>query len=148
VAELVYETVKKIEDSDLSRNIRIHMPQDLPLVKTDKLMLQQILYNLISNARVHNSPAVVIHVQATIQAGKLKLVIEDNGSGFPEGEISNVFDKFYRLSNSKPGGTGLGLSIVKGYAEALKGNVFLENLALGGSRFTVEIPAETSYLKV
>ncbi|HKZ68005.1 MAG TPA: ATP-binding protein, partial [Chitinophagaceae bacterium] len=67
---------------------------------------------------------------------------------FPEEEIENVFDKFYRLKYSKAGGTGLGLSIVKGFAEALKGNVSLENVSTGGSRFTVEIPCETSYLKV
>ena len=46
--------------------------------------------------------------------------------GFPEEEIENVFDKFYRLKNSKAGGTGLGLSIVKGFTEALNGNVNLE----------------------
>ncbi|MGN6477648.1 MAG: ATP-binding protein, partial [Flavipsychrobacter sp.] len=45
------------------------------------------------------------------------------------------------------GGTGLGLSIVKGFTEAMGGSVSLRNVASGGARFTIDIPAETSYLK-
>jgi len=58
-----------------------------------------------------------------------------------------VFDKFYRLKNSQAGGTGLGLSIVKGFTEALNGTVELKNIAPHGAKFTIIIPAETSYLK-
>jgi two-component system sensor histidine kinase KdpD len=72
--------------------------------------------------------------------------VEDSGNGFPENEIDKVFDKFYRLKNSNTGGTGLGLSIVKGFVEAQNGTIKLENLEEGGARFTIEIPAETSYL--
>ena len=57
---------------------------------------------------------------------KLLMAVEDNGPGFPENEISHVFDKFYRLKNSKTGGTGLGLSIVKGFVESMNGNIILE----------------------
>ena len=77
----------------------------------------------------------------------LQIIIEDNGNGFPENEIKNVFDKFYRLKNSKAGGTGLGLSIVKGFIEAQGGVINLQNRSTGGARFTIDIPAETSYLK-
>jgi two-component system sensor histidine kinase KdpD len=49
------------------------------------------------------------------------------------------------LNNSKTGGTGLGLSIVKGFVEAHNGTVVLENVP-HGARFTIEIPAETSYI--
>ena len=67
--------------------------------------------------------------------------IIDDGNGFPENEIDKVFDKFYRLNNSKTGGTGLGLSIVKGFVEAQNGNVSLENREEGGSEFTLSFPA-------
>jgi two-component system sensor histidine kinase KdpD len=77
----------------------------------------------------------------------LELIIDDNGGGFPEDEIALVFDKFYRLKNSKAGGTGLGLSIARGFTEALGGSISLQNKHEGGARFTIEIPAETSYLK-
>jgi two-component system sensor histidine kinase KdpD len=78
----------------------------------------------------------------------LELVIEDNGKGFPEEECGKVFDKFYRLKHSKTGGTGLGLSIVRGFVEAMKGSISLENRSTGGARFTIGIPAEVSQLKM
>ena len=88
-----------------------------------------------------------INISAINHADVLQLVVEDDGDGFPEEEIDKVFDKFYRLKHSKTGGTGLGLSIVKGFTEALKGNVSLKNVSTGGSKFTIEIPCEVSYLK-
>jgi len=66
--------------------------------------------------------------------------IADDGNGFPEDQIDKVFDKFYRLQNSKTGGTGLGLSIVKGFIEAQNGKVKLENREEGGSIFTLSFP--------
>ena len=58
-------------------------------------------------------------------------------------EISFIFNKFYRLEGSQAGGTGLGLSIVKGFVEALKGTVTVENRKNGGAIFTIKIPTET-----
>jgi two-component system sensor histidine kinase KdpD len=74
------------------------------------------------------------------------LTVSDTGKGFPEAEMGRVFDKFYRVSGSKPGGTGLGLSIVKGFVEAHQGTVSLRNLPLSGAEFTITIPTEASYL--
>lgn len=148
INETVYDTVKKIEDNKISQKINISINQNIPLIKTDKDMLEQIIYNLLNNACLYTPPGSTIHISAINYPGILHLVIEDNGPGFPQDEIDNVFDKFYRLKNAKAGGTGLGLSIVKGFTEALKGSVHLQNIATGGSRFTVEIPCETSYLKV
>jgi two-component system, OmpR family, sensor histidine kinase KdpD len=72
------------------------------------------------------------------------ICVSDNGRGFPSTEINNVFDKFYRLTNTSTGGTGLGLSIVKGFTEAMNGSVELENLQQGGAKFKIEIPCEFS----
>lgn len=147
INELVYNTVKKIEENKITQKITININPNLPLFKTDKMMLEQIIYNLLNNACLYTKPGSAISISAINHADILQLIIEDNGDGFPQEEIENVFDKFYRLKYSKAGGTGLGLSIVKGFSEALKGNVSLENVSTGGSRFTVNIPCETSYLK-
>ena len=148
INELVYTTVKKIEENKITQRISININPNLPLVNTDKVMLGQVIYNLLNNASLYTKPDSRINVTAAIHVDILELIIEDNGDGFPEEEIENVFDKFYRLSHSKTGGTGLGLSIVKGFTEALKGQVSLQNISTGGSRFTIELPCETSYLKV
>jgi two-component system sensor histidine kinase KdpD len=72
----------------------------------------------------------------------------DRGRGFPEDELSQVFDKFYRGKDSKAGGTGLGLSIVKGFVEALKGKITAENRKNGGALFTIKIPVNTSEIEI
>jgi two-component system, OmpR family, sensor histidine kinase KdpD len=147
ISEIVYQVVSKIEENKIAQKINIHINPNLPTIKTDKVLLEQIVYNLLSNACLYTPPSSTINISALQHADILQLVIEDNGKGFPEEEINNVFDKFYRLKNTKTGGTGLGLSIVKGFTEALRGTVQLKNIATGGCRFTVEIPCETSYIK-
>ncbi len=147
IEELAYDVVKRIEENNITQKIRININPEIPFFKLDKGILEQVLYNLLNNAVQYSPEHSIIHLDAACHADVLQLIIEDNGKGFPEDEIKNVFDKFYRLKNSRTGGTGLGLSIVKGFTEAMNGKVSLENTSTGGARFTVEIIAETNYLK-
>ncbi len=147
INELVYEVVKTIEDNKISQKISININPDIPLFKLDEGMLEQVIYNLINNATQYTPPDAKIDVMAMGYADILQIIIEDNGNGFPDDEIDHVFNKFYRLKGAQTGGTGLGLSIVKGYTEAMGGTVKLENIRPKGARFTIDIPAKTSYLK-
>jgi two-component system sensor histidine kinase KdpD len=146
IAELLYQTVEKCTASK-THQIHIEVPQSLPFFKTDKILLEQAVFNLLQNAIQHTPVHTTIHISANNYADLLHIRIEDNGPGFPAQTIPLVFDKFYRLKNSKAGGTGLGLSIVKGFTEALGGTVTLTNLDQGGACFTIRIPAEASYIK-
>ncbi|RYE35459.1 MAG: DUF4118 domain-containing protein, partial [Sphingobacteriales bacterium] len=143
INELVYDTVSTVEENKIRQRITININPDLPLIKTDKMVLRQIIYNLLNNATSYTKAGSLINITGSIHGGILQLIVEDNGTGFPLDEIENVFDKFYRLKHSKAGGTGLGLSIVKGFVEVLKGNVLLENVPTGGARFTITMPCET-----
>jgi two-component system sensor histidine kinase KdpD len=147
INEVVYDTVKRIEENHIRHRINININPDIPLFRLDKGMLEQILYNLLNNAVQYSPEHGTINITAACYADVLSVTVEDNGPGFPNDEIKKVFDKFYRLKNSRTGGTGLGLSIVKGFAEAMNGTVSLENISTGGARFTVKVGAETSYLK-
>jgi len=147
VSEVVYDTVRRIEENHMGKTITININPDIPLFKTDKGMLEQVLYNLVNNACIHTTSDSRIDIIASCHADILELVVEDNGGGFPKDEIDDVFNKFYRLKHTKTGGTGLGLSIVKGFTEALGGTVGLENRSLGGARFVVTLNGEMSYLK-
>jgi len=146
INELVYEAVHRIEENT-SQRISININPDLPFFKLDKGLLEQVIYNLVNNAVQYTPAKSSIQISAACHADVLSINVEDNGPGFPDAEIGQVFDKFYRLKNTRTGGTGLGLSIVKGFTEAMKGNVSLENGTNGGARFTIGIPAETNYLK-
>ena len=147
INELVYDVVKNVEENKISQKIRININPEIPLFKLDKGMLEQVIYNLLNNAIQYTPSESRIDIIAIGHGDVLEIVIEDDGYGFPEDEINDVFNKFYRLKGAQTGGTGLGLSIVKGYVEAMGGTVGLENVQPKGAKFTIEIPAKTSYLK-
>lgn len=165
INELIYDVINRLDQSLKDRKVQVSIAGNLPLFKLDYGLMEQVLYNLLYNASVYTAPHTDIFITAkdnnerifelneiagqervpTQEVHILCLMIEDRGPGFPPGEIEKVFDKFYRLQHEKAGGTGLGLSIVKGFVEAHDGTVSLENVP-HGARFTIEIPAETSYI--
>lgn len=145
VKELIHDVVNRLKNYTADHPVGIIVKDNLPLFKLDYGIMEQVLHNLVYNAAIYIPKYCVITVRASCVNEKLIIDVEDSGNGFPPDEIEKVFDKFYRLKSSQSGGTGLGLSIVKGFVEAHGGTVRLENMAEGGARFTVEIPAETSY---
>ncbi len=165
INELIYTVMNRLEQQLKNHKVMISIEENLPLYKLDYGLIEQVLYNLLFNASIYTPEYADLFITAKNNAEKiyildttaeihsevkkennyLSLVIEDRGPGFPNEEIEKVFDKFYRLNNSKTGGTGLGLSIVKGFVEAHKGTIVLENVP-HGARFTIHIPAETSYI--
>lgn len=147
ITELIYGIVKKLEENNITHRINININPSIPLFKLDEGMMEQIIFNLLNNACLYTPSKTVINIVTICYEDVLQIIIEDDGEGFPADEIDFVFDKFYRLKNSKPGGTGLGLSIVKGFTEAMKGSIQLQNKTTGGAKFIINIPAETSYLK-
>ncbi len=144
VNELIFSVIKNNKDDALNHTIVFEPDENLPLFKIDGGIVEQILHNIIHNALQHTPSHTTITIEVENIQEKCQIRISDNGTGFPDNEFDYVFDKFYRLSNSSAGGTGLGLSIVKGFTEALGGNIHLENRKKGGAEFIIEIPAETS----
>ena len=146
IHELVYEVLKRLKETEITQKIDIEIPEDLPYFFIDQGLLEQVLINLVHNA-VNYSPAnTTITICASCIIDQLVITVEDDGKGFPQDEINRVFDRFYRLSNSKTGGTGLGLSIVQGFVEAHDGRVSLKNKREGGAKFTIVLPAKISYI--
>lgn len=164
VADLLFGTVKKLERAGKNHRIELSIPDDLPLVRLDFGLTEQVVQNLLANAFRHTPVGTQVFVSAKIQttvAGhfekkeaaadhlqtvndrtthQLKIEVSDNGPGFPAAEIDRAFDKFYRPESTRADGTGLGLFIVKGFTEAQGGDVSLSNRAGGGSRFLLEFP--------
>ncbi len=145
--ELVYTVINRLDDELSKHLIAVDIPENFPLFKLDSGLMEHVLFNLVYNATKYTPPGTCIKVIVKTIHEICIIVVEDNGPGFPADEISLAFDKFFRLKNSKAGGTGLGLSIVKGFVEAHKGTVRLENSTNGGARFILKIPAEISYIK-
>jgi len=148
IVELVHEVVKRVEENATNRKIKISMNQNIPLCRLDKGMLEQVLYNLLNNAAIHTDPESRIDIFASCHADLLEIIIEDSGTKFKKGDMKDVFQKFSREKHPKTSGSGLGLSIVKGFTEALNGNVELRKGPLGGAIFTITFPVETSYFDI
>lgn len=146
IGELLHTVINNLESYTQAHEVVIDLPQKLPLVRLDFGLMEQALSNLVLNATQYTPAGTVITLRASCTEKECTFIVEDNGPGFPEGEMSKVFDRFYRLDNKRAGGTGLGLSIVKGFVEAHHGTVTLEPPAPHGAHFTIEIPTETSYL--
>lgn len=143
--ELINSVIQKLSLSH-SQTIFFEPNEHLPLFKYDRGLIEQVLQNLLHNAINYTPQNTIIRIEAEQQSDKCVISVSDNGIGIPESELEFVFDKFYRLPQTKTGGSGLGLSIVKGFIEAHQGNVKIENNKSGGITLIVEFPTEASYL--
>lgn len=129
-----------------TQDIRLHLPDPIPFIKIDAGLLEQILNNLVYNAIIYTPEHAIVYIELHIQEKQCLITVEDSGPGFPDAELSKVFEKFHRLPKAKAGGSGLGLSIVKGYVEAMGGHILLSNRRAGGARFEITLPAEISFM--
>lgn len=155
--DVIYSVLNKLEITNQTRKITLHIPDQLPLYKLDKGLIEQVLHNLVVNAISYTpdyaeitiavqNERVVLDSHSEKMQDKLAFSVTDNGDGLSPNAIPFIFDKFYRIESNKSGGSGLGLSIVKGFVEAHNGLVHAYNIEPKGACFVVEIPCETSYL--
>lgn len=143
--ELINSVIQKLA-IPYKQTIVFEPYENLPLFKFDRGLIEQVLQNLLHNAINYTPENTIIKIVASQKLGNCLIIVSDNGKGIPETVIKYLFDKFYRLPETKAGGSGLGLSIVKGFIEAHNGNVKAENNTNGGVKFIIEFPAEASYL--
>lgn len=129
---------KNIEFNIISNNAPL-------LIKTDKVRLEQILKNLISNAiKFTSQGSVTLEVKKhPVNPKLISFVVKDTGIGIPREKQPLVFEAFQQADGStkrKYGGTGLGLSISRELAKLLMGEITLKSAANEGSEFTLTIP--------
>jgi two-component system, OmpR family, sensor histidine kinase KdpD len=146
VKELIYDVVNHLREPAYGKPVQVIVPDSLPLFMLDYGLLFQVLHNLVHNALSYIPKYAVVMLKVTWKNDRLIIFVEDTGNGFPDNEIARVFDKFYRLKDSRTGGTGLGLSIAKGFVESMGGRIAIENMKPAGARFTIALPCEVSHL--
>jgi two-component system, OmpR family, sensor histidine kinase KdpD len=144
IQDLVNKVTDSLHDELKPFNLHVVIPEDMPFVKLDFGLMEQVLYNLVHNATQYASRSSNLRIKAFYDNKQLTIQVMDRGPGFPQKDISLIFNKFYRVEGSKAGGTGLGLSIAKGFVEAHNGTIGVENRQNGGAKFTILIPTEIS----
>lgn len=140
INDLLNNVSKMLENELEQYQFLSSIPSDMPLVKLDFGLMEQVIYNLILNSCQYAPAGTAIRLGADYIGDFLIIIVEDDGPGFPPELIEKAFDKFFRVNNSRAGGLGLGLSIVKGLVEAHKGTVKVENRKTGGAKFIIKIP--------
>lgn len=121
--------------------IRIDVPDHLPLVLADFVLVQQALANLLDNALKYSPEGAPIDIDVRMEDGWVCISVADRGRGIDDGEIPHIFNKFYRIKGSdRPGGTGLGLAIVKGIADAHSARLEVSRRDGGGMLFRIGFP--------
>jgi two-component system, OmpR family, sensor histidine kinase PrrB len=101
--------------------------------------LRLVIDNAIANAVKHGG-ATEIRLGATSSADGVEITVDDNGSGVPEEERADVFERFSRGSTASRSGSGLGLALVAQQAELHGGTASLEASPLGGARLVLRLP--------
>ncbi len=123
--------------------IAIDLDPDLPVIRVDPVLLEQVLFNLLDNAAKYTPAGTEVRVKARREGAVVRLEILDEGDGIPLEDTERIFDKFYRIqaSDRKRAGTGLGLAICRGFVEAMGGSIVAGNRAdRQGAVFTIRLP--------
>jgi len=128
--ELASSVIASLSRKAEEKNVEVKLTGEEIMINADRLMLDEMLYNLIDNAVSYNNPGGSVTVDLS-QSGEYRVItVTDTGIGIPEKHLDHVFERFYRVDKSrskKTGGTGLGLSIVKHIAEEHGGKVEIKS---------------------
>jgi two-component system sensor histidine kinase KdpD len=147
VRDVVEPVVDRLRPAIGDRPVTIDLPDDLPPVRGDAVLLDTIVGNLVENAARYAPAPAPLSISAAADNGRIQLVVEDGGPGVPAQSLTRLFDKFYRVERIGGGsrrGLGIGLAVVRGLAEGMRGSVAAGPSPLGGLRIVVDLPvAET-----
>jgi PAS domain S-box-containing protein len=141
------ETISHVTGSFMSaleqsrQQLRVEMPDKLPLLEIDALRMEQVLTNLLSNAITYNPPGGHILFRVTLEESRLRVDIKDEGPGISPGEQKNLFKPYHRvLQDRKIPGLGLGLTVCKQIIEAHGGTIWVESQLGKGSTISFALP--------
>lgn len=140
--EVVLEVVALLRSELTGRGVllSLQLAEDLPRIDGDRIPLQQVLLNLVTNAcdaLAANAPSERrLSISTCLDTTGVRLSVADNGAGLPP-EASRIFDSFY---TTKPHGLGMGLAICRTIVEAHGGRIWAEANADRGATFHVSLP--------
>jgi two-component system sensor histidine kinase KdpD len=137
--EIVGAVLNRLAERIKDRPLKTRLPEDLPLVSFDPLLIEQVLMNLLDNALKYTPQGTPIELSASVKGREVVVEIEDRGPGIPDGEEERIFDKFVR-GFATGGGIGLGLTICRAIVAAHGGRIWAENQPGGGAIFRFTLP--------
>jgi signal transduction histidine kinase len=142
IAALVGRVVEMESVAEPPRRIEVEVPDSHPIVMADPGRLEQVLINLLENARKYSPAHKPIHVSIGAGGDATTIAVRDEGVGIPAAEQEQIFHRFHRAGNVDKGvtGLGLGLYIANELVGAHGGRLTVESAPGAGSTFTVTLP--------
>jgi PAS domain S-box-containing protein len=143
ISQLIQGIIAEASIRDSQHHTFTIMGKRLPKVNIDAKRIRQVLDNLIDNAIKYSPPGTEIVISSEVSGNELLVSISDHGVGIPAGELTNIFDRMYRIEQrvySGVSGMGLGLYIAQGLVEAHDGKIWAESTLGQGSTIKFTIP--------
>jgi two-component system, OmpR family, sensor histidine kinase KdpD len=147
IADIVQRAAERSRKAFPTEAVRVNVAPDLPFVRGDDRLLEQVLFNLLDNAHKYGGDGGAV-VHARKEGDEVVVSVTDEGPGVKPADLERIFEKFYRggRPDGRKPGTGLGLSICRGLVEAMGGSIVAQSPAVRrrGTRIVIRLPvAET-----
>jgi two-component system sensor histidine kinase KdpD len=143
LAEIVGTALRRAGKVLAHHRVKVDLAGDLPMLRLDFVLFEQVLFNLLDNAAKYAPPESTVEIRARRRNTMVELHVLDEGHGIPQDQVERIFDKFHRVAEGdrKRPGTGLGLAICRGFVAAMGGTIRARNRAdRSGGDFVIELP--------
>jgi len=142
--EVVGSALEATKTSLARHQVQVALPEDLPLLEFDTVLIARVLANLLENAGKYTPAGTPIRIAAEARDREVAVIVEDAGPGIPAGKEELIFQKFERgVREGATPGVGMGLAICRTIVAAHGGTIRAENRAAGGARFLFTLPRGT-----
>jgi two-component system sensor histidine kinase KdpD len=146
--EILERSIERVHAISPSMEVTTSFSTDLRDIEGDAVLLEQVLFNLLDNARKYAGSGGAVKVFARSDADWTEVSLTDDGDGIPAADLEVIFQKFYRGggADGRGPGTGLGLAIARGFVSAMGGTIRAESPAFRkrGTRFIVKLRSAPS----
>ncbi|HEY7801986.1 MAG TPA: PAS domain-containing sensor histidine kinase [Dehalococcoidia bacterium] len=142
LGHVVMHVIEEQQRRDPSRIYETRLPAQEPPVLGERVYIEQVVRNLLSNAEKYSPRDLPIEVTLTLQDHDIEVAIGDHGSGLSAEEARTIFQPFVRLERTalQASGSGIGLAVCKRLIEAQSGRIWARPRPEGGSEFCFALP--------
>jgi two-component system NtrC family sensor kinase len=147
--EAIRETIAFLNSDIYTKSARLdlNLAEDLPVIRSDKIQLEQVFLNLIKNAvDAINEGGEITVTTSRKDAGSVQVFISDNGPGIPKDKLKQIFEPFF-TTKERGKGTGLGLFVSHAILRKLGGKILVQSETGKGTTFILDIPIKASLPK-
>jgi DNA-binding response OmpR family regulator/signal transduction histidine kinase len=143
LSELIRQLVERWQKRTTDHSFLLRIPSDIPTIICDAPRIEQTLNHLLNNAVTYSSKGSPITIRIEANEVEVRVSVSDEGVGIVSEHLDSIFDRFYRVQNSKQqsNGSGLGLAAARATIEAHSGKIWADSPGIGhGATFYFTLP--------